>query len=569
MTTTPSVASGQDTRRGCGYIRVSTDKQECARQEQTIPERHANLPDGLSERAIDLFYDEGISGYDPTKRRPGFDEMLESIRRGERSFLVIDTSSRLTRQGIRHALAIFFDLQDVNCRLFTTQGREYTFDLGGIISLIVDAERDQGYSRDLGHNVKTGRARIAALGGWSGGPAPVGYKTEAHTEKRCRFLVPDEPTASVIRSAFARYSTGDPIHKVSLFLADSLPDWPRTRKRDYDTLRHATRKVLRNRTYLGLIPRRVEDEWLPGLHDAPVDDETFSRCQTRLDSNAREWTGITLVQSFGSQLRCGACGARCEFHRPRKDWTYYRCANPPCRQNKATASYVEASFAIGLAAVAQELDERLDDPAWAILKSNADDLAANETELAKIADQTDFIFDRQLEGTLTRQQATNRLADLKERREALEARLRLLADDGAGMRKALGVLRDQLMLWSECGVKTHGENSWLGSFFYTWALAPVEYRRALVHATTERIELHEDRIVIYFQAGIFIPVPVHSGRRENHFAPGLEGLGFGKPRNLADAYALDPSLRELCEPSGSSSSHASTTCRSEVGAFSQ
>ena len=125
------------------------------------------------------------------------------------------------------------------------------------------------------------------------------------------------------------------------------------------------------------------------------------------------------------------------------------------------------------------------------------------------------------------------------------------------------------MLWSECGIKAHGEDSWLGSFFYTWALAPVEHRRTLVQATTEQIELHEERIVIYFRAGLFIPVPIHAGRRESHFAPGLERLGFGKPRNLADAYALDSSLRELCESPGSSSSHASTTCRSEVGAFSQ
>ncbi|MGH9318446.1 MAG: hypothetical protein ACRD3V_00935 [Vicinamibacteria bacterium] len=185
-----------------------------------------------------------------------------------------------------------------------------------------------------------------------------------------------------------------------------------------------------------------------------------------------------------------------------------------------------------------------------------------ETALAKLTEQTDFILDKLGDGTLTKPQVEKRLDDLKARREELETRQRLLADDGAGMRNALTALLSHLLAFSEPGVgKLDMAEEWTAPFLVVWGVAPVEYRRALVQITTERVELHEGRIIIYFRAGISLPVPIISGRRDSRYAPGLETLGFGKPRNLAD-YGLD-------EGSSSSSSHASTTPRREVGAFSQ
>lgn len=555
--------SHRDSRPVFGYIRVSSNQQEIERQERTLPEQHKRLPDGLSQNDLVLFTDEGISAYKDT-HRPGFEELRARIARGEASALLIDTSSRLTRQGIREALELRFALEDADCRLFTTQGREYEAGLSGLIGLAVDAERDNAYSRDLAHNVKTGRERIAALGGWSGGPAPIGYCTERHPENGRRYLVPDE-RAPAIQEAFRRYADGETIYRVATFLAESLTDWPRSGNRDPSRLRHATRKILRNRTYLGLIPRRREKKWLPGLHEPLVDKETFERCQARLDSNARDWQGIKPVQSFGNRLRWGTCGGRAEFHRPRKDWTYYRCASPDCRKRKATASYVEAAFVYGLAATAHEIWSRLDDPTWAITKANASDLATTEKEIAGTKRHADYVLDKALAEEITREQADTRLAELKEKRESLEARALLLANDGAGLRKALADLRDDVAAWGLIAKEVFGVDG-VEAISWAWAAAPVEAQRSLVERLVERVELHKDEIKISFRAGITIPVPIISGQRERRFAPALETLGFGKPRSLAD---LPTDEREVEELSRSFSSHSSTAPRREVGAFSQ
>ena len=75
-----------DARPVFGYVRVSSDKQETARQEQTLPARHAALPDGLASNPLELFYDDGISAWSG-KQRPGFEEMFARIQRGEASAL--------------------------------------------------------------------------------------------------------------------------------------------------------------------------------------------------------------------------------------------------------------------------------------------------------------------------------------------------------------------------------------------------------------------------------------------------------------------------------------------------
>ena len=77
MTRNSVAPDTDDTRPGRGYVRVSTNAQELERQEQSIPARHASLPDGLAANDLDLFYDHGISAFSG-KPRPGFEEMLAS-----------------------------------------------------------------------------------------------------------------------------------------------------------------------------------------------------------------------------------------------------------------------------------------------------------------------------------------------------------------------------------------------------------------------------------------------------------------------------------------------------------
>ena len=116
----PSDGLATETRSVFGYVRVSTDRARGRRQEQRCPGTR-RMPNGLADLPLELFYDHGISGWSG-KTRPGFQQMMERVRNGEAAAVIIDTSSRLTRRGIRAAIEVLFTFDDAACELWTTEG---------------------------------------------------------------------------------------------------------------------------------------------------------------------------------------------------------------------------------------------------------------------------------------------------------------------------------------------------------------------------------------------------------------------------------------------------------------
>ena len=311
----PRTASGHDERPVFGYLRVSTDGQELERQERTVPERHANLPDGLNENGLILFADHGISAYKDV-RRPDYEAMWDRIDRAEASAVIIDTSSRLTRKGIHEAIPLLLRLQTHGTRLFTTQGREYTPDLAGLITLAVDAEADNAYSRTISHNVSTGKARLAEQGYWTG-EAPTGYLiADAGDGNGRRKLVIDPETAPMIRDAFESFDGGFSKHEIAKRHAKG----PST-----------VLKWLRNPNYLG-----------GKKHEPLVSPDLFERVQARLASNRKQgFRPHGVRQPFGPVLKCATCGSTMCSSGPdyRCDSYDQRCAKPVT----AKAEEVEAA----------------------------------------------------------------------------------------------------------------------------------------------------------------------------------------------------------------------------------
>ena len=256
-----------------GYARNSDDPQEIARQETTIRERHKTLPDGLSELELVIFYDEGISGWSG-KPRPGFEQMKRRTDAGEAAGTIIDTSSRLTRQGIEEALSILFGMKKVNCRLFTTTGKEYTADLYGVILLSVDAQRDNDYSSDLSHNISTGIAEKAREGRPHYGRLPPGFRRIdgrlVHTED-----------AALIKSyglSFLRDRVG--YAKLAELATSQLSEDGRKNLKDGVVNGERIRAWLSNPLYVGDMPHL--DEVYEGKHEAIFDRETFDAIQRRI-----------------------------------------------------------------------------------------------------------------------------------------------------------------------------------------------------------------------------------------------------------------------------------------------
>lgn len=532
----------RDTRPVFGYVRVSTNKQETLRQESTLPQRHATLPDGLDSNPLELFYDDGISAWSG-KARPGFEEMLTRIKTGEASALIVDTSSRLTRQGIRQALSIFFDLQDAATRLFTTQGREYTFDLGGIISLIVDAEADNRYSATLSHNTRSGKATKTRAGQWVHGLTPVGYRRNEEGKLEATADLP------LITEMFERFLANETYRTIAAMLSASLSD------EALDKTKHGRVKhdhlllLLKNPVYAGFLP--LNGELLPGSHTPAVSVETYDRAQRKLSKRSSDKTKPPRSWPFAGTARCGTCNRAMGFRSVKaRQYGYLRCQNADCADHERliVASTFEANVLIALASTAKVIGDLLAyDLDWATTpdesaQTKRDAKAAFEEAHTRLGEMTALVKQR----AITTEDA-DFLAAVTHR-DVAEAEYERLLSTGECFREALAALSSDVESLAELAPNDRASRMRMDYAMITnastgrvlthhtvqgvldgWLQADFDRRRQVISTALDAIYVDRDELRLQFRSGLPTPITQRvaidpGGRAE---AAELRHVGFG------------------------------------------
>jgi DNA invertase Pin-like site-specific DNA recombinase len=540
------------------YLRVSTDKQDLARQEegtrQLAGAKFPNLP-------VYEYREQGVSASKHLiSTRPEGSKLVETIKTGNVAAVIADQQSRFERGG-GYAWQLFvYECHQQGAEVWTVTGGKQEDTAQDELIGSVKAFIDRIESEEKGHRTRTKREWIAAQGGWSGGPAPLGYETTPHESGRFKVLRPTSDASAVVE-AFEQYATGAPLNRVSDALSETVG-------KHYD--RHATRKLLRNSVYVGRLPRRNEADDLPGLHPALVNVELFDRVQERLDRVAVERSAHhPRIQPFGALARCGNCDSVLSFHWPRVHWTYYRCA--ACKQRKTIAAYFEEAVVLALVAIERELVECLDDPTWAVLQDPDEKVAEAQRKLDQVNEKAEYTLGLILDDTIGRKQGEKQLEALKRERHVYEAEIRRYANNGDRLRADLEELRDQLLAFPTShqspteaaadryfaelyGLELERDAAWLLS----WREHDFDSRREFLDSILTRVELEPGRAIIHTKAALPpISVPLVPGRRDREYVPLLEEIGLGRPEA-----SHPPQLRAVGpeEPSASSS-HAATRGR--------
>jgi DNA invertase Pin-like site-specific DNA recombinase len=506
-----------------GYVRVSTKQQEVERQEGSIPTRHSGLPDGLADAPLELFYDHGISAWSG-KTRPDFEKMFERIRAGECAALIVDTSSRLTRAGIREAMKLFFELQDTATRFFTTQGKEYTPDLAGYINLCVDAESDQRYSTTLSHNISSGKATRAKQGLWHHGQLPPGYRTTPEG-------LQSTPDLAVIGELFQRFLDGHTYSRLCAHAESSFTDETLAQYKGRTVRPDVVRRWLGNPIYAGLIRHRGEDHH--GQHQAVVSKATFERVQRRLASNASNFAkpGASRTWEFSGIARCAECR-----HALRKNpvtnkygqrYGYVVCSTDGCdgKHRSMPAPAVEASIVVALTATALaagDLLETFHDWAMPTYEVSADDVAGELREAEELLGElTALVKARAISTTDDDFRAAVQKRDEAEKKlDAIVGREKSYRDALAGMIAQVEALSlhaeplttaDQRMRLDDVQI-TRGDTGRVISdhaalpILDGWHAADYDTRRALITETLEAVYVSKTAIELHFLTAIPVPV---------------------------------------------------------------
>lgn len=299
------------------YVRVSTklqvDKDSLSVQRREL-ESYSEMILSCSDYVV--FEDAGYSA--KNTERPDFQRMMERLRTGEFSHLLVWKIDRISRNLLDFA-AMYSELKKLG---ITFISKNEQFDTSNAVGeamlkiILIFAELERKMTSERVSAVMTSRA---GNGQWNGGRVPYGYSYDKNEK-----VFSLEPTESeVVKMIFNMYERYRSLLYVARYLNNSNirvrsgAEWSPT----------TVGKVLRSVFYIGSYTYNVRDyskggakrdasEWttVENHHPPIVSKEQFEKVAAILDKNRRlsNSTGKTYTRKnihiFAGFLTCGCCG---------------------------------------------------------------------------------------------------------------------------------------------------------------------------------------------------------------------------------------------------------------------
>lgn len=283
-----------------------------------------------------VFYDEGISGklLDRAKMRELL-AYLKKYAKKETIIVIIDDISRLARDLETH-IKLRTAISDAGGKL-ESPAIEFGEDSDSrlVEHLLASVAAHQ---REKNAEQVKNRMRARMQNGFWVFPAPTGYRYERKNGSG-KVLAPDEPTASIVRTALEGFASGRFETQTDLIrFLENRPEFPKEKNGSV----HITRitEMLERVLYTGYMEYKPWDIPLqPGKHEALISFETYNKIQERLREKAQAPVRKDIHLDFPLRgfVACGHCGrpmTACWSAGRTGKYPYYLCRNKECSENK-------------------------------------------------------------------------------------------------------------------------------------------------------------------------------------------------------------------------------------------
>lgn len=206
-------------RRAIIYARISQDRSGervgVTRQLELCRElagRH-----GLSVDAGDEIVDNDVSAYRPSKRRPGWEQVVCKIRDEGVDAVVVFHPDRLYRHPVElEELVALIEDAAVQIHTCTAGDMDLSTPSGRLVGRMLGATARHEVEHKAERQAAAARSRASA-GRWNGGRRPLGYESDGVTI--C------EPEAQVLREAARRLLAGHSLAATTRWASEAL-DYP-------------------------------------------------------------------------------------------------------------------------------------------------------------------------------------------------------------------------------------------------------------------------------------------------------------------------------------------------------
>jgi DNA invertase Pin-like site-specific DNA recombinase len=303
-----------DTTRAAIYTRISQDQTgKQAGVERQLDESEA-LAQRLNFTVVERYRDNDISAYSG-KRRPGYEAMLDGVKRGDFTAIVCYHPDRLYR-SLKDLERLIDITEAANVKICSVNGGD--FDLSTATGKMVARILGSVARQEVEHKAERQRSANAqrrSKGQWAAyGRVPWGYTKVG--ELRDLSLVPKEPEASLIRKAAADVLAGVSIRSIAM-------DWTKrgVQRANGDTewSNFDITGLLMNPVYAAQVvkgegyrkvPRHLRVDG-PGNWEPIIDKETWDGLVAFLSDPARKkGTKFIRLNMLSGVVLCGLCGRK-------------------------------------------------------------------------------------------------------------------------------------------------------------------------------------------------------------------------------------------------------------------
>ena len=300
-------------RRTAGYARVSTDHEE---QASSYEMQMAHYKNYIESRAdwdfVGMYSDEGISGTN-TKKRDGFNQMIEDALAGKIDLIITKSVSRFARNTV-DSLQNVRKLKENGVEIYFEKENIWTFDTRGELLITIMSSLAQEESRSISENTTWGKRKQFAEGKTS-----VGYSAFLGYDKDFKI---NEEQAKVVKLIYKLFLGGRSFYAITKELEKRGIKSPSGKDKWYIS---TVRSILTNEKYRGdaLIQKEYTADFLDKTrrkntgeipqyyveehHEAIIPPDLFDFVQSEI--KRREQNGKhSGVSIFSNKIKCGSCG---------------------------------------------------------------------------------------------------------------------------------------------------------------------------------------------------------------------------------------------------------------------
>ena len=305
-------------RRVAGYARVSTDSEEQLTSYEAQVSYYTQYIHSRSDwEFVEVYTDEGISATN-TKRREGFNRMVQDALDGKIDLIVTKSVSRFARNTV-DSLTTVRKLKDAGVEVYFEKVDIWTLDSKGELLITIMSSLAQEESRSISENVTWGQRKRFADGKVSIPYSQfLGYRKGADGLPE---IVPEQ--AEIVRSIYRMCIEGVSTNAIAKRLTQQGIPTPAGKQ---VWQRATVESILRNEKYKGaaLLQKKftvdflqkkmkvnegeVPQYYVEHSHAAIIEPEEWERVQLELAKRKSSARRTQCNSPFAGKIICGDCG---------------------------------------------------------------------------------------------------------------------------------------------------------------------------------------------------------------------------------------------------------------------